>query len=203
MEEIRSNNSCMLRGVLASKPTYSHEARGETFYKFELEIQRLSGATDTIAVIARSSQLEAIEITCDAMICVSGSIRSFNNKSGIGQKLIVSVFAQEIWLDDENDENKVSLTGTICKEPSLRVTPMGREICDIMLAVNRHYGRSDYLPCIAWGQKAREISNFPTGTVIELEGRLQSRKYMKTIGEEQVEKIAYEVSVISASKVDT
>lgn len=203
MEEIRSNNSCMLRGVLAAKPELSHEVRGEKFYRFELEIQRLSGTTDTICIIARDALLENLEITCDAMLCVSGQIRSFNNKSGVGQKLVISVFAQEIWFDDENDENSVALTGTICKAPSLRCTPMGREICDIMLAVNRHYGRSDYLPCIAWGQKARELSKYPIGTVISLEGRLQSRKYTKTIGESQIEKTAYEISILSVEKPDT
>lgn len=203
MEETRSNNSCMLRGVLASGPVYSHEARGEEFYKFELEIQRLSGTTDTVCVIARKALLDEVEITGDAMLCVAGSIRSFNNKTGVGQKLVISVFAQEIWLDDEDDENSVCLTGTICKQPSLRVTPMGREICDIMLAVNRHYGRSDYLPCIAWGQKAKDISKYPIGTVISLEGRLQSRKYTKTINDEPVEKTAYEVSIIAVTKEDT
>jgi len=202
MEEIRTNNYVMLRGVLASKPQLSHENRGESFYQFSAKIQRLSGAADIINVIARQELIKNAEIDSGSMLCVYGSLRSFNSKSGVGQKLIISVFAKDIWFDSGEDENTVELIGTICKAPSLRVTPMGREICDLMLAVNRHYGRSDYLPCIAWGLKAREASQWEVGTVISLAGRIQSRNYTKTIGLEMVEKTAYEVSVISLAKYE-
>ena len=202
MEEIKTNNYVMLRGVLAEKPQFSHENRGESFYQFPIEIQRLSGASDVINVIARGELLKNAEINSEAMLCVSGSLRSFNSKSTTGQKLIISVFARDIWFDDGDDENSIELVGTICKNPALRVTPMGREICDLMVAVNRHYGRSDYLPCIAWGLKAREASQWEVGTVISLAGRIQSRKYTKTIGLELVEKTAYEVSIISLAKYE-
>lgn len=200
MEEIKTNNYAMLRGVLASRPQLSHENRGENFYQFSIEIQRLSGATDLVNIIAREELLKNVDITQDAMLCVSGSLRSFNNKTGVGQKLVISVFARDIWLDNGDDENAVELVGTICKTPTLRVTPMGREICDLMIAVNRHYGRSDYLPCIAWGIKAREAAQWPVGTVVSLTGRIQCRKYTKTLGDEVIEKTAYEVSIVTISE---
>lgn len=122
---------------------------------------------------------------CDTeKLCITGELRSFNNKSGEGAKLVITVFAKEILPCDENDLNLICLTGTLCKPPNLRVTPMGRDICDLMLAVNRKYGRSDYLPCITWGLKAREASYWDTGTTVSLEGRIQSRRYIKLIGGE-------------------
>ena len=195
MDEIKTSNTCFLRGAMAAVPRYSHSSRGEDFYLFPMEIYRLSGATDVINIIARSSLLDALEVR-EGKLCVEGELRSFNNKSGEGQKLIISVFAKEIWFDGGDDENRIELTGTLCKLPKLRVTPMGREICDLMLAVNRRYGRSDYLPCIAWGTKAREASEWTVGTVVRLNGRVQSRKYTKIIDGESYEKTAYEVSII-------
>lgn len=203
MDEVRSNNFCSLRGSLAAIPRYSHSARGEDFYSFPLEVCRLSGVYDTINVIARGALLDALEVKENCSLCVEGELRSFNNKSGEGPKLIITVFAKELWFDSGEDENVIELRGTICKAPNLRVTPMGREICDLMLAVNRRYGRSDYLPCIAWGIRAREAANWDVGTAVSLNGRIQSRRYTKLIDGESVEKVAYEVSVIEIYEDDT
>lgn len=202
MEEVKVNNYAFLRGVLKDIPHFSHESRGEKFYQFSLEVCRLSGVADTINIVARSQMLDQLEVVPEAKLCVEGELRSFNNKSGVGPKLIITVFAKELWLDSDEDDNLIELTGTICKKPTLRVTPMGREICDLMLAVNRRYGRSDYLPCISWGAKARESALWDVGTTVTLSGRIQSRVYTKNVDGETVEKTAYEVSVITISEVD-
>ena len=203
MEEVKINNYAMLRGTLAAAPCFSHENRGEKFYQFPIEVLRLSGAADTINVIVRGELAEGLEITGEGKLCLSGELRSFNNKSGEGPKLIISVFARELWFDSGEDENVIALTGTICKQPNLRVTPMGREICDLMIAVNRRYGRSDYLPCIAWGERARAAAGWSVGSVVELTGRIQSRKYTKNLDGVSVEKTAFEVSVIDIDKINT
>lgn len=196
MDEIKVNNYCMLRGCMTAVPRYSHSARGEDFYRFPLEVARLSGTTDTINIIARSRMLDALEVVENCKLCVEGELRSFNNKSGEGPRLVITAFAKNMWFDNGDDENTVELCGTLCKPPKSRVTPMGREICDLMVAVNRRYGRSDYLPCIAWGLHARQAALWDTGTNVRLTGRIQSRQYTKVLDGECIEKTAYEVSVI-------
>lgn len=196
MEEVRISNYAMLRGVLREPPRFSHENRQERFYQFSLDVARLSGAVDTIHIIAREALLEALEPNGGEKLCVCGEVRSFNNKSGVGARLVITVFARQLWLDDGEDENVIELSGVLCKAPNYRVTPMGREICDLMLAVRRRYGRSDYLPCIAWGLSAREAAAWSVGSAVHLTGRIQSRIYQKNIGGDSVEKTAYEVSVI-------
>jgi len=203
MDELKVTNYCCLRGAMAAVPRYSHSSRGEDFYSFPLEVCRLSGTSDTINIVARSSLLDSVEVVENSKLCVEGELRSFNNKSGQGPKLIITVFAREMWFEDGEDENTIELIGTICKAPNLRVTPMGREICDLMLAVNRRYGRSDYLPCIAWGIRAREAASWDVGTTVSLTGRIQSRQYTKVIDGESFEKVAYEVSVIDIEQEDT
>ena len=200
MDENISRNFAQLCGVIAAAPTFSHSGRGESFYIFPLEVARLSGATDKINIIVRDELMESVTLNEAEKICVTGELRSFNNKSGEGAKLVITVFAKEITLCDDDDMNDVHLIGTLCKKPNLRMTPMGRDICDLMLAVNRRYGRSDYLPCITWGLKAREASEWDTGTVVTLDGRIQSRNYIKIIGGDPVEKTAYEVSVTDISE---
>ena len=195
MDMICENNFVKLRGSLAGRPAFSHTARGIEFYSFPLEVLRLSGNSDTINIIARKEQLDALEVENKSGLCVTGQIRSFNNRSGQGAKLVITVFAKELSFCDGEDENLVTLKGTLCKEPKLRCTPMGRDICDLMLAVNRHYGRSDYLPCICWGQRAREASLFTVGTKLCLSGRVQSRNYIKLSESGAEEKTAFEVSV--------
>ncbi|MFB0920809.1 MAG: single-stranded DNA-binding protein, partial [Oscillospiraceae bacterium] len=136
------------------------------------------------------------------MLRVTGELRSYNNKSGVGNRLLIFVYANELEFCDGEPENLISLRGTVCKQPSLRMTPLGREICDILLAVNRPFGRSDYLPCISWGQNAREASLWNVGDTIELEGRIQSRSYIKSADSGQVKKVAYEVSASSVDKIN-
>ena len=195
MDENISRNTARLCGVIAAAPAFSHSGRGECFYTFPLEVARLSGATDKINIIVRDELMESIQLCEAEKICVVGELRSFNNRSGEGAKLVITVFAKELYLCDDDDLNEVHLIGTLCKKPNLRMTPMGRDICDLMLAVNRRYGRSDYLPCITWGLKAREAAEWGTGTMVTLEGRIQSRNYIKIVGGDPVEKTAFEVSV--------
>ena len=195
MDENTSTNFAQLIGSMAAPPVFSHASRGESFYTFPLEVSRLSSTADTINIISRRELLDGIEASDIEKLCITGELRSFNNKSGEGARLVITVFAKEICPTVGDDMNLIRLTGTLCKPPNLRVTPMGRDICDLMLAVNRRYGRSDYLPCITWGLRAREAAYWDTGTTVSLEGRIQSRRYIKLIGGEPVEKTAFEVSV--------
>ena len=196
MDETRITNKTQLRGVLCEPPQFSHESRGERFLQFSMEIFRLSGAPDKINVIVREQLLGEVDINGTAeKLTVSGELRSFNNKSGEGSKLVISVFAREVGFESGEDVNNVLLSGVICKKPNLRTTPMGREICDLMLAVNRRYGRSDYLPCIAWGIRARDVAAWSVGTLVSLEGRLQSRDYIQNVNGLPIEKTAFEVSI--------
>ena len=200
MDENISRNIAQLCGVIAAAPVFSHSGRGESFYTFPLEVARLSGATDRINIIVRDELMESVALNEAEKLCVKGELRSFNNKSGEGAKLVITVFAKELYLCDDDDLNEVHLVGTLCKKPNLRMTPMGRDICDLMLAVNRRYGRSDYLPCITWGLKARETAEWDTGTMVTLDGRIQSRSYVKIVGGDPVEKTAFEVSVTDISE---
>ena len=200
MDENISRNIAQLCGVIAAAPVFSHSGRGESFYTFPLEVARLSGATDKINIIVRDELMESVALNEAEKLCVKGELRSFNNKSGEGAKLVITVFAKELYLCDDDDLNEVHLVGTLCKKPNLRMTPMGRDICDLMLAVNRRYGRSDYLPCITWGPKARETAEWDTGTMVTLDGRIQSRSYVKIVGGDPVEKTAFEVSVTDISE---
>lgn len=195
MDMISENNYTRLCGSMAGSPVYSHSGRGEQFYTFPLEIRRLSGNTDTVNVVLRRAQLAQLEPGEEEKLRVTGQLRSFNNRRGDGAKLVITVLARELELCDGEDENLISLAGTLCKPPNLRTTPMGRDICDLMVAVNRHYGRSDYLPCICWGLKAREAAAWTVGTGVRLEGRIQSRRYIKLSESGAVEKTAFEVSV--------
>ena len=195
MDMIYEKNHIKLCGSLAAPPVYSHSARGRIFYSFPLEVRRLSGSTDTVNVVLGSEQLKELDISDCGKLCVVGQLRTWNNRRGEGAKLVITVLARELYFCDGPDENLVRLSGTLCKAPNLRITPMGRDICDLMLAVNRHYGRSDYLPCICWGMKARQAANWQVGTSLRLEGRLQSRSYIKLTEEGASQRVAFEVSV--------
>jgi primosomal replication protein N len=191
------NNVVELCGSIGDKPRFSHIGGSDNYFSFPLDIERLSGFVDTINIIVRQDMLERLEIGDSRHLAVTGELRSFNNKRGDGSRLIISVFAKEMSFTDDEDKNSVSLTGAVCKKPNLRKTPMGRQICDIMLAVNRRYGRSDYLPCIAWGRLAENASELKIGDTITLEGRIQSRKYIKTENGIATERTAFEVSIVS------
>ena len=195
MDETLCRNTVELCGALAAAPRFSHLSRGERFFIFPVETRRLSGAVDTINVVAREALLAALRIEEAERLCVQGELRSFNNRREEGPKLVITVFARALSLaGGGEDVNAITLRGALCKPPVLRVTPMGRDICDLMLAVNRRCGRSDYLPCICWGARARTAALFDVGDGVELTGRVQSRQYIKLIEGEPVEKTAYEVS---------
>ena len=202
MDEMDRNNQVRLVGVPAGRPAYSHSSRGIDFFSFPLCVQRLSGNSDTLNILLRREQLETLEVADQGKLCVVGEVRSFNSRRSTGARLVITVLARELGFCNEEDDNRVFLTGTLCKAPVLRSTPMGREICDLMLAVNRRYGRSDYLPCICWGLSAREAARWEVGTRLELEGRLQSRNYIKMTETGPVEKTAFEISAIRVGRID-
>lgn len=200
MDMIYENNYVKLCGTVAAAPSYSHTGRGRQFYTFPLEIRRLSGNTDTVNIVLGAEQLRELEPGDKEKLCVIGQLRTWNNRRGDGAKLVITVLARELSFCDGPDENIVQLSGTLCKAPNLRITPMGRDICDLMLAVNRPYGRSDYLPCICWGIKARQAADWDVGTVLRLEGRLQSRSYVKITEEGSFQRVAFEVSVTTSEE---
>lgn len=202
MDETRPSNFAELRGTLDGAPVFSHLSRGERFFTFPLETERLSGTADRVNVIARQTLLDGAETGGEARLHITGEVRSFNNRRGEGSKLVITLFAKELAFDDGEDMNLVELTGTLCKPPNLRTTPMGRDICDLMLAVNRRCGRSDYLPCICWGLRAREASRWAVGDRAQLTGRLQSRQYIKLIDGVPEERTAFEISVAEISRLE-
>ena len=176
-----TRNFVRLRGV-AGAPQLSHENHGQRFCRFPLTVRRLSGQADVIHVITTDGQLQPLLPLEGRRLTVEGQLRSFNNKSGQGSRLVISVFARVLTEEDGEDCNQILLQGVLCKPPVVRRTPLGRCICDMMLAVNRRYGRADYLPCIAWGQVAVLTGRLDTGSPLALEGRVQSRVYIYILG---------------------
>lgn len=200
MDEYLRNNTVLLRGTPRGTAIWSHAARAQDFYTLPLEVRRLSGAADTLNVTLRVSMLPLLEGT--ERIEVEGELRSFNSRRGEWPRLVIAVFARSIRAaDEEEDENLVELRGTLCKAPKLRRTPMGRDICDLLLAVNRSYARSDYLPCICWGQTARESASWEVGTYLRLRGRIQSRRYLKLTEAGTEERTAFEVSAAELERL--
>ena len=196
MDTLGRNNFARLRGTLAGPVVLSHQNRQERFFRFPLRTERLSGTEDVINVLARERLLQT-DLQSAERIEVTGEIRTFNNPSGEGARLVICLFARRLELSQsDTDENLVLLTGTICKPPVFRRTPLGREICDLLLAVNRHYGRSDYIPCLVWGERAYDAAEWNVGTGVSLTGRFQSRNYHKTLPDGTVtERTAFEISV--------
>ena len=194
-------NRIQLHGRVEAPPVLSHSNHGVEFYRFPMAVVRLSGAEDRINVVVAGPLLDrwgapepGEELT------VRGEVRTFNNRTGVGNRLVISTFAKELVREQGEDENRLELTGTLCKPPSLRTTPLGRSICDMILAVTRRYGRADYLPCIAWGSLAYRCGDLAVGDQLRLNGRLQSRVYTKTVEERTEERTAFEVSVMSMSQ---
>ena len=200
MDKIFENNTVEVAGEVVTEPEYSHEAFGERFYIFNISVKRLSGMLDIIPVTISERAINISEISVGKRFKIYGQFRSFNKHMENEHRLILSVFARDIMELDDNqmdvNENYIFLDGYICKEPIYRKTPLGREIVDMLIAVNRSYGKSDYIPCIAWGRNARYASSLDVGTHIKICGRIQSREYTKRISEtESEQRMAYEVSV--------
>ena len=195
---IPGENSILLRGRLLAAPVPSHQNHQIQFFLLPLEVCRLSGAADKLDVIAPQRLLETLpHLQAGQRLQATGEVRTYNNRSGVGRRLVITVYARSLSLtQDEEDENRLTLAGCLCRPPNLRVTPLGRSICDLTLAVNRAYGRADYLPCIAWGSVAHRCAVLDVGDPLRLEGRLQSRVYTKVLEGRAEERTAFEVSVM-------
>ena len=194
------NNLIRLAGTVVSEKTFSHEVYGEGFYSFDLEVPRLSDNSDIIPVTVSERLLAGINFEIGKKVVIDGQFRSYNNYENEKNKLVLTVFVKEIREQTEEDAtlnpNEIMLNGFICKKPIYRTTPFGREIADILLAVNRAYNKSDYIPCIAWGRNARYCQNLGIGENVKIWGRIQSRQYEKKFEDGTSEmRRAYEVSI--------
>ncbi len=207
------NNHLVLIGKVCSEKTFSHEIYGEKFYIFDLEVPRLSKAVDVIPITVSERLITNIDIEVGKELAIEGQFRSYNSYENEKNRLILTVFAKDISevVEEETSEeeekkkvsNEVTLIGYVCKKPIYRQTPFDREIADILLAVNRAYNKSDYIPCIAWGRNARFCQNIEVGTEVKILGRVQSRKYEKKFEDGTSEtRVAYEVSVSSMEIID-
>lgn len=191
-------NQITLRGQLQQLPEFSHENHGRKFLRFLLDVPRLSGAVDTLPIIADESILNTLDPCGGAMLTVTGQIRSHNIRADGKRRLLIFVFAESIVAEEGEPINEVVLEGPLCKEPIYRRTPLGREICDVMLAVPRGYKRADYLPCILWGKVAKEVAACQLRDTVQICGRMQSRGYTKVTEEGPQERVAYEISALTA-----
>ena len=203
-DKIIENNQVSMTGEIASPFTFSHEVFGEGFYMVDILVKRLSDSSDRIPVMISDRLIDVTQNYEGEFVQVTGQFRSYNRHEEKRNRLVLSVFAREVsFVEEENDKaktNQIFLDGYICKTPVYRKTPLGREIADMLIAVNRPYGKSDYIPCICWGRNARFASGFEVGGHVQIWGRIQSREYVKKLeGEVTQKRIAYEVSV---SKLD-
>jgi single-stranded DNA-binding protein len=192
------NNKVFICGVVTSNPEFSHEVYEEMFYTFLLDTPRLSETSDVIKITISEKFLATNEINIGDRVRIEGQFRSYNNFTNVGNKLILTVFVRNIEKAQEDDENinLILLNGYICKPPVYRTTPFGREIADVLLAVNRSYNKSDYIPCIVWGRNAKYAESLKVGDNVIVKGRIQSREYQKKVSEKEViNKTAYEISV--------
>lgn len=198
-QDLRENNIINLSGKILSNPKFSHEVYGEGFYTFTLETSRLSTLADKLPITISERLINSETVQIGKKVNITGQIRSYNSYSDKKNHLLLTVFTRDILSYEEfenKNPNEVILNGFICKEPIYRTTPFGREITDILLAVNRAYNKSDYIPCIAWGRNARFAGKLQVGNNIKISGRMQSREYQKKLAEgEVVVKTAYEVSL--------
>lgn len=203
--EEMNNNRAMLTGKVTEEAKFSHEVFGEGFYEIKLEVPRLSAQTDVLPVTISERLLACHDASVGSTLSVIGQFRSYNKLEEERSRLMLTVFARDVLdADEEPNPNVIELEGYICKPPLYRTTPFKREICDILLAVNRAYNKSDYIPCIAWGRNARYVNGLSVGDRIAVQGRIQSREYQKTKESgEQIIKTAYEVSISRVTSVVT
>lgn len=206
-DKIFENNQVSMVGTIMSDFQYSHEVYGEGFYMLEISINRLSTFADIIPVMVSERIIDTNQDYKGQLIYITGQFRSYNKHEEKKNRLVLSVFVREVeFLEEDNEElksNQIYLDGYICKEPIYRKTPLGREIADLLIAVNRSYGKSDYIPCICWGRNARFAAGFEVGGHVEVWGRIQSREYVKKVHENETEKrIAYEVSVSKIERIE-
>lgn len=207
-ENYTENNKVTISGTVATQPEFSHEVYEEMFYTFMLDTPRLSENCDTIKITVSEKFLSGEGISIGDKLKIDGQFRSYNNFTNVGNRLILTVFVKNIerldpFREDEENINSIYLNGYICKQPVYRTTPFGREIADILLAVNRSYNKSDYIPCIAWGRNAKYAEALKIGDNVVVKGRIQSREYQKKISETEVEnKTAFEVSLARLDKVE-
>ncbi|WP_297519232.1 single-stranded DNA-binding protein [uncultured Clostridium sp.] len=204
MDDLMLNNKIYLEGIILSEMEYSHEMYGEKFYTFDLEVMRLSDSKDKLNITISERLIAEFDLEIGRLVVVEGQLRSYNKFVGGSNKLILTVFARNIeeCIERSKNPNEIYLDGFICKEPVYRTTPFGREIADVLLAVNRSYNKSDYIPTIAWGRNSRFCKSLEVGDNIKVWGRLQSREYQKRISEtEVIKKMAYEVSISKMEKV--
>lgn len=205
MEDHQNCNTIFLEGEVTSGLNYSHELFEEKFYLFTLAVQRLSDKTDYIQITVSEKILEEFNFEVGSQLTVTGQLRSYNKLIDGRNKLVLTVFAQTIsdCLEKSDDPNQIDLEGYICKKPIFRTTPFGREIADVLIAVNRPFNKSDYIPIIAWGRNARFAGNLEVGERVKVHGRFQSREYQKNLSETESQiKIAYEVSVSRFDRVE-
>ena len=197
MEHERMENDMILHGRMDDQVQVSHSNHGEVFLSFPLVVCRLSGVQDRLNILVSERLLADRNPQPGDEVTVRGEVRSFNNRSGLGSRLVITVLARQLIWEPGEDDNRLRLTGVLCKPPVFRCTPLGRNICDLMLAVNRHYGRADYLPCISWGTLAHRCAILDVGDTVKLEGRLQSRTYTKSLEDRTEERTAFEISVMT------
>ncbi|MBV4420511.1 single-stranded DNA-binding protein [Clostridium tyrobutyricum] len=205
MENLMLNNKIYLEGEVISELNFSHEMYSEGFYTFNIKVPRLSETNDILFITISERLISDIDIKLGAQVIVEGQLRSYNKFVDGANRLILTVFARNISVCTERSKNpnQIFLDGFICKEPVYRTTPFGREISDMLLAVNRAYNKSDYIPTIAWGRNSRFCKSLKVGDNIRVWGRLQSREYQKKISEsETIKKVAYEVSISKMEKID-
>lgn len=195
-------NQITLVGTLLDIPQFSHENHGRQFFRFFLCVPRLSGTEDILPVIAEDRLLRAVDLSVGGTYRITGQIRSHNYRTEESRRLLIFVFAGQITPDESEPTNEVILQGPLCREPNYRRTPLGREICDVMLAVPRHFRRADYLPCILWGKTAFDTSHCHVRDILQICGRLQSRIYTKLTEDGAIERTAYEISALSANILD-
>jgi single-stranded DNA-binding protein len=189
-----ARNAVTLIGTACSAPVFSHISHDVTYMRFFISVLRLSGAGDTLPVLCDTAAAETLKV--GSAVIIEGEMRSFNNRSGVGSRLVLDVLARSVRSvpEDTPHDNRIVLSGTVCRPPVYRETPLGREICDLLLAVPRQHERADYLPCIVWGRNARTCANLHAGTGITISGRFQSRAYTKIQDGAEQQKTAYEIS---------